>query len=69
MVDNVKKPFIKMEMTSLIGRGFFGHKRTSLSQYSEELKREAVRLYESGVSSREVARRLNIRQMVRYQYG
>jgi transposase len=37
-------------------------KGQTFNQYSEDLKREAVRLYESGVSSREVARQLNIRQ-------
>ncbi|WP_274651344.1 transposase [Paenibacillus humicola] len=30
-------------------------------QYTEQLKSEAIRLYESGVSSREVAKQLNIR--------
>lgn len=30
-------------------------------QYTEQLKNEAIRLYESGVSSREVAKQLNIR--------
>ncbi|WP_143089079.1 transposase, partial [Paenibacillus sp. UNC496MF] len=30
-------------------------------QYTAQLKSEAIRLYESGVSSREVAKQLNIR--------
>jgi transposase-like protein len=30
-------------------------------QYTDQLKSEAIRLYESGVSSREVAKQLNIR--------
>jgi orotate phosphoribosyltransferase-like protein len=62
MVDSVKNPFVKLEMT-LSKRGFFMAKKgQTFNQISEDLKREAVRLYESGVSAREVARQLNIRQ-------
>jgi transposase-like protein len=43
-------------------RGFFMAKKGQVFvQYTAQLKSEAIRLYESGVSSREVAKQLNIR--------
>jgi transposase len=51
-----------MDLTTAYRRGFFMAKKgQTFIQYTEELKGEAIRLYESGASSREVAKQLNIR--------